>query len=604
MFILYRTSPVLFRAHRNGGAFVKEIFHLLENPLEKDYNIDFIKSVNDRSIEELVVMCMHDTEIISNIHIESWGVNYDYDDIDPNIHKVNINFKRKNPYDVKLPTYSYMYDSYYADMWFNIRIETNLNSKLITKHILIPVLTDEGYYIINGKKSKAIWQMVEASVYTQRGKTTLKSRMPIIIYKTVTKTVLDTEDNEYSFKPYSYAMDASNKSKKMAKKTSTKTKNKFINPWMIFASKMGLDNAIRFMAVDKLIKLVQQDDVSSHDKYAFFKVGDIYARVHKDALENELIVSLVGMLTMLSIPEAPVTWENHNDPFYWMCRVGIVGTKHDKQLSEFYQKGITTIMMIERLLDNMTIQNLRLPDAHKRDIYEILRWMIVQFDELKIKDNTDIDNKRVRKAEYIVKATLGRKINDNINRVITHRNDSRANTIDTLLEIFNFGDDIIINGMRNINDLIKVDDITSDFTLLEDMAYSNKGPESLGDGSSNNIPVKMRDVHPSFMGRIDCEFTSNSDIGMSGSFVPYVKIYDNFFFTPVREPDSKLYDINAKYSDIANEEDVTVINFSTGEVTNLPTLDTTDKDAFNTSLAVRDDSFGIPYETITIKEHE
>ena len=264
-------------------------------------------------------------------------------------------------------------------------------------------------------------------------------------------------------------------------------------------------------------------------------------------------------------------------------------------------------MMIERLLDNMTIRNLRLPDGFKSDIYEILRWMIIDFDELKLKDNIDINNKRIRKNEYIVKSTLGRKINDNINRVITHRSDSRQNTIDALLEIFNFPDNIILNGMRIINDLIKSEDITNDFTIIEDLAYSSKGPEALGDDSSKNVMVKLRDVHPSFMGKIDCEVISKSDIGMTGSFVPYVKIYDGFYFDPNKEPDGRLFETMTEFKDLLNrsgDHKEQVINFTTGEVCDLPMTDLSSKDAFNESIKVRDKLFGIEYEPIEIVEHE
>lgn len=596
----------LFFHLKEGHTNMREFIHLLENPYEKDFNLDFLQSKNDYDIADLVVMCMKDTEIISNITIESYGINENYDEIDINEHKININFKRKNPYDVKVPKYKYMMDSYYALMWFNIRIETNISSKYITKYILIPKKTDDGYFILNSKKAKAIWQMLEASVYTQRGKTTLKARMPIIIYRTVTKEFTDTEGNTYSFRPYSYAMDTTSKRKGAAKaKNATKTRNKFINPYIIFAAKMGLRGAIKFLAIERMVTIVQEDEPEYHDQYIYIPFNNLFIRASKECLDNDLMVSLIGMITQVTTEEFPVTWDILDDTAYWTSRIGIVGTKHDKPLPDFYNKGITTIMMIERLLDNMTIRNLRLPEAHKRNIYEILRWMIMQFDELKVKENIDLDNKRVRKAEYIVKATLGRKINDNINRVITHRSDSRANTIDTLLEIFNFGDDIILNGMRNINDLIKMDDITNDLTILEDLAYSSKGPEALGDGSSKNVMVKMRDVHPSFMGKVDCECTSNSDVGMSGgSFVPYVKTYDGFYFTPEREPQSKMFDINVDFKDLADEKDVTIINFSTGEVIDMPKLDITSYDAFNESLKARDDAFGLEYEKITIIEHE
>lgn len=588
---------------------MKEYLHILKNPLEEDYNIDFIKSKNDYKIEDLIVMAMMEVEAISNITIEGYGVNYDIDKIDINEHKVNINYKRKDPYDVKIPKYRYICDSVYAEMWFRIKVETNLNCKVITKKILVPILTDDGYYIINNKKAKAIWQMAEASVYTQRGKITLKSRMPIIMYKSQNKQIKDVDGNMYNFRPYSYAMDMNSRKKKSAyaAKGASKTKNKFINPFIIFAAKMGLIGAIQFMTIDKYVSVVQRVYEDQKEDFVFFPMSTLYLRVAKTYLENDMIMSLVGMLVMIATDEFPLTWDNMNDPTYWICRIGLVGSKHDRPLNEFYNKGITTIMMIERLLDAMTIQNLRLPESHKENIYTILRWMVVQFDDLKYKDNIDINNKRVRKTEYIIRATLGRKINDNINRVIAHRSDSRANNMETLLEVFNFGGDIILNGMRNINDLIKTDDFTNDLSLIEDLAYSSKGPESLGDGSSKNIMTRMRDVHPSFIGKLDPECTSNSDVGMSGSFVPYVKIYDNFYFTPEREPCYKLFEINSTIKPIDMGDEATpdtVINFSTGEILDLPKLDCTSQDAFNDSLKIRNDSFGINYEKITIVEHE
>ena len=50
------------------------------------------------------------------------------------------------------------------------------------------------------------------------------------------------------------------------------------------------------------------------------------------------------------------------------------------------------------------------------------------------------------------------------------------------------------------------------------------------------IAVKYRYLDPSMVGILDLNVSSNSDIGMSGSFVPFVKLYDGFFFTPEHQP--------------------------------------------------------------------
>ena len=50
------------------------------------------------------------------------------------------------------------------------------------------------------------------------------------------------------------------------------------------------------------------------------------------------------------------------------------------------------------------------------------------------------------------------------------------------------------------------------------------------------ISAKYRNIHPSFMGKIDINVSSNSDVGMSGSFTPFVPLYDRFYFNPEHEP--------------------------------------------------------------------
>ena len=139
-----------------------DFIHMVKNPLEDEYNIDLLTGKIDYTLEELVDITMHEAEAISNIKIEEVTIERDMDNIDLNEHKVNINFKKKNP-EVDIPKFKYIQDGYYEEMAFKIRITTNLNEKVIVKKILVQVNVD-GFYIINGKKAKAVWQLCEASV--------------------------------------------------------------------------------------------------------------------------------------------------------------------------------------------------------------------------------------------------------------------------------------------------------------------------------------------------------------------------------------------------------------------------------------------------------
>lgn len=568
--------------------FVK-YFHHKYNDM---YNMDFIEGNEDYTIEELVIMCMQEVEAISNITIESVTTEYDMSKIDINEHRININYKKKNS-TLDIPKFKYMSDDVYAEMSFKIHIETNLNSKDIVKKILIPMKIDD-YYIINNKKAKAIWQLVEASVYTQRGKITLKSRMPIIIYKSKNREITDIHDETFIARPYLYAMDT--RSKRRRSSGSKKSKNKFINPMMIFAAKLGLPGAIRFFGMQDVIQLCQEHDTKCEPRCYFFQLDDIYIRVEKELFnEFEIVQSVVCMLIYLGNKDFPVEWDRINDNDYWISRIGFVGSAKDKSLKTYFEKGRTALYMIERLLDQMTIQNLRLPMCHKTDIYCILRWMIFEFDNLHIRDNTDVNSKRVRRNEYIVKSSLGRKISENINKVIPKLSDSRQNSMDTLLEIFNFGSNIILNGMKNLNDLIKPDEIVNDLSVLQKLAYSTKGPEALGENSTKNVMLSIRDIHPSFAGKIDPNCSSNSDVGMSGSFVPYVDIYDRFYFSPDWEPSERMYKLANAISDYYEKEYPNVPHAS---------IDCSTKEKSEEYLSYMDSTMDLNYYPIKIVERE
>ena len=67
----------------------------------------------------------------------------------------------------------------------------------------------------------------------------------------------------------------------------------------------------------------------------------------------------------------------------------------------------------------LTTKNvLMLPDYHKDDIYALLRWAMEHFQELRLKDNLDLANKRLRCNEYIV-SLLTKEFSRRLNRIIT-----------------------------------------------------------------------------------------------------------------------------------------------------------------------------------------
>lgn len=524
--------------------------HEYPNPAAEEFNQAFLTSADDIPLEDLVVMVMKDFERVENIELLKIETVADQDDVDYNRHIININYKKKHLDQIEIPRNKFVADTHFSEMAFTYRIHTNLHEAVITKRILIPVETD-GYFLINNKTWKPIWQLCDANTYTQRGKVTFKSRMPIIIYQTKNRMITDTTGREWNLTSHSYALDTKPKRKGAKKKT------KFINPMMIFAAKMGMHNAIKFFNMDGVIELVPEVDEDLLSMCTYFKLDNLYIRVPTQLLEDyEIVRHVVCLLVYCSNRDFPVQWKDLEDREYWICRIGYIGSIKNKNILSFRDKGYTTIHMIERLYDDISEYNLRLPQVYKQNIYYILYWMILNFDTLRSRNNMDMANKRIRKAEYIVMSSLGKKVSENVNKLIEKKSKSKMNTMDTLLELFNFPSDIILSGVKNMSDLVKSDDIVNDMSILQEMAYSSKGPNSLGENSSKMISAKYRYIHPSQMGILDLNVSSNSDPGMSGSFVPFVKFYDGFFFNPNPDPCNAEYDhMRALHEFLKNNKD-------------------------------------------------
>lgn len=514
---------------------------LYPNPYEKEFNNEIILGTQDDSIASYVIMEMMELEAIENITIEKVEIITNQDEIDINNHMVNINYKKKDMSSIEIPKAKYLNDGRYGEVCFTIRISTNLNSKTIVKRILIPI-EHNGFYYNSGKRMRAIWQIVDEATYSQRGKITLKSRMPVIIYQNKKRQIIDVEGNTHTAPSYSYALNG--KQRRGAVKGAKKPKAKFINPVMIYSAKMGFQNTLEFFGMQGIVYVAPSYTEEELEDMYIFPFDNIFIKVHKELFDKyDLVKSFVCMTyNMKASKDFKVDMNYLEDKKYWTCRIGMVGAAKNKNLDSFLEKGTTNILMIERLLNSVTKKSLRLPDYYKQNIYYLLYWLITNFDELRKYSNTDMRSKRIRRNEYIVNSSLGKKLSENVNKLIERKSRSKMNTMDTLLEIFNFGSDIVVAGMRNLNDLIKTDDIVNDMDFIQNLSFSNKGPNSLGDGNSKMIAVKYRYLDPSMVGVLDLNVSSNSDIGMSGSFVPFAKLYDGFFFTPENQPCKKRYD--------------------------------------------------------------
>lgn len=198
-----------------------------------------------------------------------------------------------------------------------------------------------------------------------------------------------------------------------------------------------------------------------------------------------------------------------------------------------------------------------LNDYNKDDIYALLRWIMQNFNELRMKDNLSLDNKRLRCNEYIA-SLLTQEFSKRLNRIITL---GAKATMQDFCDCFKFSGEILIQKMHS-SGILRFDDTINDLDFFSRFKYTTKGPHSLGGKNSNNISIRYRGIHPSFLGNIDLLVCGNSDPGTSGILSPFGKI-DGLYFNNSREPDEYLYEFKKDISRIMEAEDVEYIEIKT-----------------------------------------
>ena len=110
--------------------------------------------------------------------------------------------------------------------------------------------------------------------------------------------------------------------------------------------------------------------------------------------------------------------EDLDDKNYWLEQLGSMytSTKHKK-----IESGRSTMLFFERLLDLTTKKKLKINEINKVSIYAIIKWLTLDFINLRHKNNMDTQNKRLRLKEYI-QSMLNLKLGDSINLVLAYGN--------------------------------------------------------------------------------------------------------------------------------------------------------------------------------------
>ena len=104
---------------------------------------------------------------------------------------------------------------------------------------------------------------------------------------------------------------------------------------------------------------------------------------------------------------------------------------------------------------------------HRENIYTLLRWMMMEFNELRLKDNLDLKNKRLRCNEYVA-SLLTAEFSRRLNRILSLGDKA---TIDNYRELFKFPGDILIQKMHSTG-ILRFDDSVNDMNFFSKFRYT------------------------------------------------------------------------------------------------------------------------------------
>ena len=491
------------------------------NKWEKELNIPLLEKSADKPLVEYVKEAFKSLEILKPIKITGFDYTEKESEIDINnyVFRRDKKKKKKERYGIKA-----IGDDRVGRLTVHIELalpDTNPSTKAheykihnISKSILIPLQDENGYYVIKGKKYYIIYQMVEKSIYNVGNRISLKSLMPVDVRR-IPKVVQDIDGVEYKLPLYTVVV-----------------VNRTI-PAMLFYMSKGIKYALDYLNLDGIIEFIDKIENKDDSKIYFQLSNSCYMQVDREIFDKYTFVKSVVM-GIIHISSNRVNLANLNDKAYWIKKLANPAN---------YEKGLTVLKYFDRLVDVTTSNILKIPEYYKGGSYSVVKWVMQHFNELRLKDNNDINNKRLRCNETI-SALLTTKFSERLKRVISLGEKANA---DNYLEIFRFPGDILIQQMQS-SGILRYDDEVNDMSIWSKLKETTKGPHAMGEKNSNGVGIKVRDIHPSMLGNIDIIVCGNSDPGTSRTLSPFAKIQGLHFDASI-EPSDFYYKISKEVND-------------------------------------------------------
>lgn len=398
--------------------------------------------------------------------------------------------------------------------------------------IAVPRIVDRYYIKINGIMRSTLYQIVDGSTYNNSN---TSSKIPNISFKVVFMAVR-------VFRYYLQVTTVNGEEVKLTQYMSN-IFNKTVTGCKYILAKFGFIGAMEFLGLDDLI-VITDTPITNPKMYCFPKTDNIFISAPKYIVDNDLMIqTLISSIYVSIIPG--MDYRNCYDDKFWVRSLGgdFNSTSHEKMLAilegndntvtDTYDKGCSILDSFETIYDIGTRESIRLPEDQKATMYHVLRWILREFNGLRMKNNLDISIKKIRFAEYMA-SIYAIKVARGIYRVADMNNKITTSAIRRAIRT----DPMFLLKSISKSNLVSYRNMVSDMDSIIALKFTYKGIAGLGENDGDrSIPDSTRYIHPSHFGRLDLDSSSDGNPSITGTISPFTTMHDNYF-SDYQEPNT------------------------------------------------------------------
>lgn len=480
-------------------------------------NPDLFNRAFEKPLVEYIIDTCKNLEVLPGITLESYEFITDQTKIKSEVNKRLIKDpKIKN--NKMLERLVQPTQSLYDLLILHYRVKAKGQEAMVTRRLRVPKAVRGGFYIRGGKKVMPLIQIVDNSTFVKGNVLNFKTTLyPIKLYTTKTKLhFIDGGSTEVVSAPL-FHLDLF---------------KKVVNPLMYYLANYGLEKTIEMFRLQDIMCVV--DQILDEDNYLYLRVNqNLYLEVHEKGFYAHEFVSkfVANLYDALAGDKNKITLQDAYSKDYWLGRLAEIFSK-----KRSVDKGERVLISFVKIMDPYTKKRLALRKMHKRNTFTIIRWMMVNYDELLKKDSNDLKNKRMRANEtqaYFFDSYITR----NVYSLLNTDNPPFEKYLKLLNSISEFTLIRSSSGGKSKATSMYRYERFNDFDAIELSRYTLKGPTGLN-GGKKKTSIRYRDIYPSQIGRYDLNVCSSSDPGLTGYLTANVQFDKNGYFdTDSSEPD-------------------------------------------------------------------